>query len=220
MTRPSLIRVHQYGRGAPSLPDAGPAWLSSPDRGCANADPDLFFSDSVADQNKAVSLCERSCPFLSACDQYATGRQEKFGVWGGKVRSSGSKMAKVAAAPEPELAEEPTRVDIDRMLRSNSKRFNLLTVDERAEVIKAGRDRGQSWSQLAQRYQRRITDLQILVGHSPTFDDQVKSCHTRRRSIQETAITLGVTAAAVAASLKHQQLPVLYGPGRRPKVAA
>jgi hypothetical protein len=227
MTRPTLIRVHQYGRGAPSLPDAGPAWLSSPNRGCADTDPDLFFSDSVADQNKALSICEQTCPFLSACDEYATQRQEKFGVWGGKLRSSGSKVKPVTADPgqpapasEPEEAEEPVTVDIDRLLRSNSKRFNLLTVDERAEVIKAGRDRGQSWSQLAQRFQRRITDLQVLVGHSPTFDDQVKACHTRKRSIQETAITLGVTAAAVAGSLKHQHLPVLYGPGRRPKEAA
>jgi hypothetical protein len=127
MTRPTLIRVHQYGRGAPSLPDAGPAWLSSPNRGCADTDPDLFFSDSVADQNKALSICEQTCPFLSACDEYATQRQEKFGVWGGKLRSSGSKIKPVTADPgqpapasEPEEAEEPVTVDIDRLLRSNS----------------------------------------------------------------------------------------------------
>ena len=52
-------------------------------------DPDLWFSDSAQDQSLAALLCQSAgpggspCPIITSCLQYALGRQEKHGVWGG-----------------------------------------------------------------------------------------------------------------------------------------
>jgi hypothetical protein len=48
---------------------------------CMGADPELFFSDNIAEINQAREICI-SCPLMAACLDYATFAEE-FGVWGG-----------------------------------------------------------------------------------------------------------------------------------------
>ena len=48
---------------------------------CMGADPELFFSDNIADINQAREICI-SCPLMAKCLDYATFAEE-FGVWGG-----------------------------------------------------------------------------------------------------------------------------------------
>lgn len=76
-------------RRMPWLPDGGPDFLSSPLRGCAPekvGDPDWFFPDNAAGRARAIEICKTACPFRRICDEYATERREKWGVWGGRCR--------------------------------------------------------------------------------------------------------------------------------------
>jgi hypothetical protein len=48
---------------------------------CMGADPELFFSDNIAEINQAREICI-SCPLMAKCLDYAMFAEE-FGVWGG-----------------------------------------------------------------------------------------------------------------------------------------
>jgi hypothetical protein len=67
----------------------GPAFFKDPARGCApgKVDPDWFFEtvDGIG-RNKAIAQCRR-CPFMNECDDWATQHEERWGVWGGRIRS-------------------------------------------------------------------------------------------------------------------------------------
>lgn len=45
-------------------------------------DPDLWFSDNVAQQYAAIRIC-RTCPVLEPCLNYAAQLKLDDGVWGG-----------------------------------------------------------------------------------------------------------------------------------------
>lgn len=47
---------------------------------CRTTDPDLWFSEVLADRERAKALC-RTCPLMDACAEW--GRGEEYGVWAG-----------------------------------------------------------------------------------------------------------------------------------------
>ena len=49
---------------------------------CRDADPDLFFPNSKADEKAALALCTM-CPVIRECQGYSIDARETFGVWGG-----------------------------------------------------------------------------------------------------------------------------------------
>jgi WhiB family redox-sensing transcriptional regulator len=49
---------------------------------CRDAEPDLFFPGSKADEARAKALCA-ICPVRSECYEYSLEARETFGVWGG-----------------------------------------------------------------------------------------------------------------------------------------
>lgn len=78
---------------APWIPDNGPAFLTDPRRGCSpekledmGAELDLFYSENPVGRANAIRICRTACPFRRECDQYATDRKEKWGIWGGRSR--------------------------------------------------------------------------------------------------------------------------------------
>lgn len=76
----------------PRITDATPwpAWISSPDKGCApeRGKAALFTSEVASDLRRAVDICLHHCPFLRQCDELATANNERHHVWGGRIRSS------------------------------------------------------------------------------------------------------------------------------------
>jgi len=56
---------------------------------CRTLNPDLWFSDSPIELNRAVSLCG-ICPVKRECLTSAVARQEPWGVWGGEVFDRGA----------------------------------------------------------------------------------------------------------------------------------
>lgn len=49
---------------------------------CRNADPELFFPSSKAQEAEALALCGM-CPVQLECHDYSLEARESFGVWGG-----------------------------------------------------------------------------------------------------------------------------------------
>ena len=56
------------------------SWRTN-DAACIGTDPDLFFSESLADCRQAQAICH-TCPLIDACRDHAV-QHERFGVWGG-----------------------------------------------------------------------------------------------------------------------------------------
>jgi hypothetical protein len=74
---------------------------------CMGADPELFFSDNIAEINQAREICI-SCPLMAKCLDYATFAEE-FGVWGGTTAGE----RKVLRAGKPLFTLEERRFAID-----------------------------------------------------------------------------------------------------------
>lgn len=55
---------------------------------CRTHDPDLWFSESPADLERAKQYC-RGCPIRPACLAGALARREPWGVWGGDIVENG-----------------------------------------------------------------------------------------------------------------------------------
>lgn len=101
-------------------------FYANPDRGCKDVDPDLFFSESIAELNKAKKIC-LACPVREPCDAYATREDVGFGVWAGINRSPDAagrrrrreeKQAEQAAhLTEVRAAVEARRVALDVAVR-------------------------------------------------------------------------------------------------------
>jgi hypothetical protein len=73
----------------------GPEFMTDPRRGCGPAqpiDPDWWFSDVDKYRDRAKRICRR-CPVRLACDAWATERNERWGVWGGRLRGRNSDAA-------------------------------------------------------------------------------------------------------------------------------
>ncbi len=58
-----------------------PGWWSSPDKGCADVDPEVFFPPRHAKRayEAAQAVC-RECPYQAECAEYA--ENIPWGVWG------------------------------------------------------------------------------------------------------------------------------------------
>ena len=65
---------------------------------CAEADPDLWFSDHLADVRAAQQVCG-TCPVEQACREQAIAEGPGFGVWGGLTAVE----IRAARAPAPSL---------------------------------------------------------------------------------------------------------------------
>ncbi|WP_069773055.1 WhiB family transcriptional regulator [Streptomyces sp. LUP30] len=55
---------------------------TTPGLPCRTTDPELWFSKSSTDRDRAIALCEE-CPIRRECAQYALDDREVSGVWGG-----------------------------------------------------------------------------------------------------------------------------------------
>ena len=55
---------------------------------CCTDDPELFFSESTADVERAKALCAQ-CPLRHECLEGAIARREPYGVWGGQFIEHG-----------------------------------------------------------------------------------------------------------------------------------
>ena len=77
----------------------GQQWMAQ--GACAEADPDLWFSDRVADVRAAQRVCG-SCPVEQQCREHAIAEGPGFGVWGGLT------AAEIRAARAPAVAAMST----------------------------------------------------------------------------------------------------------------
>lgn len=69
---------------------------------CHNADPDLFFSEELAQIEGAKALCAQ-CPVRSQCLDAALSREEPCGVWGGELFEDGVVVARKRTVGRPRL---------------------------------------------------------------------------------------------------------------------
>jgi hypothetical protein len=60
-------------------------------------DPEGFFADSATFLADAVEACTW-CPVLELCGQFADANDERYGVWGGRLRSDRSSRPVVVEA--------------------------------------------------------------------------------------------------------------------------
>jgi WhiB family redox-sensing transcriptional regulator len=67
---------------------------------CCSADPELFFSESPADVERAKALCS-DCPFRRECLKGAIERREPYGVWGGQFIDHGVIIPRKRARGRP-----------------------------------------------------------------------------------------------------------------------
>lgn len=79
------------------LPPA-PPWM---ERGaCKTEDPALFFPETSSHTvtiRRAKAICAR-CPVIQQCDDWATERDERYGIWGGRTEGQRAKLRKEAKA--------------------------------------------------------------------------------------------------------------------------
>lgn len=80
-------------------------------------DPDLWFSEVVADKRQAVSLCFE-CPFRVAC--LKEGEGQEYGIWGGVDK-----------------ANKVTRADYRRTVRSDINSSILAMAADNPDMSKA-----------------------------------------------------------------------------------
>lgn len=92
-------------------PPSRPAQRVAPEAlPCRNFDPDLWFSESPTDLEKAKSLCGQ-CPIRLTCLAGAVEREEPWGVWGGEIFERGT------VVPRKRPRGRPRKDDIARDTR-------------------------------------------------------------------------------------------------------
>jgi WhiB family redox-sensing transcriptional regulator len=67
---------------------------------CSQSDPELWFSDLYAEQQKAIAICQH-CPLQMDCLQYAI-ENRVDGIWGGmreSTRNEARRKLKIKAKP-------------------------------------------------------------------------------------------------------------------------
>lgn len=72
-------------------------FATDPRRGCADVDTEVFFADRGGQLDQARAVCLKRCPFTEECFQRAVQQQERFGLWGGVLMSSGAERRKAIA---------------------------------------------------------------------------------------------------------------------------
>lgn len=73
--------------GAPVLEERPWAVYSA----CREADPEIFFASTRADERAAVAVCS-TCAVADQCLEFAIETRERFGVWGGTSERQRRKM--------------------------------------------------------------------------------------------------------------------------------
>ncbi|WP_432050340.1 WhiB family transcriptional regulator [Verrucosispora sp. NA02020] len=64
---------------------------------CSQTDPDAYFPDKGGSTREAKRVCGR-CEVKQECLDYALGRDERFGIWGGLTEQERRKLKKKASA--------------------------------------------------------------------------------------------------------------------------
>ena len=72
---------------------ASPQWNAARCRHTTSTAAGLFFSDDIADINRAKRICV-GCPVAAPCLQGALERHEPCGVWGGYLLENGEILAR------------------------------------------------------------------------------------------------------------------------------
>jgi WhiB family transcriptional regulator, redox-sensing transcriptional regulator len=70
---------------------------------CRSSDPDLWFSESPGELERAKQLCA-GCPIKAACLNSALTRQEPWGVWGGEIFEHGAVISRKRPRGRPSKA--------------------------------------------------------------------------------------------------------------------
>lgn len=151
--------IHLHGSRTSQPPtgihlDAGPDFMTNPDRRCAQVDADIFYSASDIDQGAARSVCG-PCDFRKNCLIWALKHKEVHGVWGGVLMSSAVERKKAAAelgldttpAPAspaaPETGKSTTRRRVERQRLEQAVAENhRLGRDDGVIAVRLGISRG------------------------------------------------------------------------------
>lgn len=183
-----------------------PRWYFSAERPCSpdKGKADLFVSEQEKDRNVAKKMCE-PCPFREKCQARAVKLDERNFVWGGFDFS---------ATNERKLANGETPVAAVRS--GDDIPFRYLEPSAQARIIRAALTAGDTYTDIARRYQWTISDLQKLLGDAgATLDDRVKALHGEELTDVEIAGQIGCSPNTVWTSRQRQGLPALYGGRRR-----
>jgi WhiB family redox-sensing transcriptional regulator len=81
---------------------------------CVEAGPDLYFSESPRELERAKRLC-LPCPLRAACLAGAKERREPWGVWGGEVFVDGHPVPFKRSRGRPR--KHPLPIDCDERQR-------------------------------------------------------------------------------------------------------
>lgn len=97
---------------------------------CHSSDPELFFSDEIATQRVAKSLCA-ACPMKSACLAGALSRAEPCGIWGGELFVDGRAVEVKRTVGRPPIVrirthDEPASISAHRSQEARVDQSNLM----------------------------------------------------------------------------------------------
>lgn len=191
---------------------APPSWVGDPEQRCADprVDPDLFFSDLVADQEKAIKICN-SCPLRDRCGAWARQNLERHGVWGGQVfrRSSAARPREVAPPPE----DMPTEQLVAAAIGGAGQRFRRLSPSQQRRVVSAMRRDGNTWVSLSRTLKVPMDDL-IEIGGRSAVEDRLRALWGHGLTDELIALDLGVGARWVYAARRRLGLPTRSATGR------
>lgn len=108
----------------PYLGPERPGWMTDSRRRCsmANADWEMWTSESQTDLNVAAGRCRTECPFVRECLTWAAENGENCFVWGGinlsteqgrkKIRAAGARRRpKPARAASKPVSQRPRAAD-------------------------------------------------------------------------------------------------------------
>lgn len=76
-----------------------PDWTTK--AACQDADPELFFPDSMDDAGAAKRVCA-TCPVARECLRFALDTEQRWGIWGGSTARQRVRLQKRLAGEEPE----------------------------------------------------------------------------------------------------------------------
>jgi WhiB family redox-sensing transcriptional regulator len=82
---------------------------------CRVHNPDLWFSESPAELERAKQLCT-ACPIRLACLDSALSRQEPWGVWGGEIFEHGAVIPRKRPRGRPSKAA----LELERLERERA----------------------------------------------------------------------------------------------------
>ena len=211
-----------------------PDFMQSPERGCAKADPDIFFASARSEesiesgktdfaamqQGTARWVCRSRCPFTTECFIWAEASGERHGIWGGVNMGSPPERDKARVkhglTETAPVAPESDEVLAERILAAGPAAFKKLDEKQRSTVVRAGVSRGLSLNKLSKRFRCTAKTLRSLIGEdADSFDQQVRRMYHTGKSDQTIALLLDCNAKAVAAARSRLGLAAIYGPGGR-----